>query len=467
MHFQEKDVPDPSWVTLKLSIDSSFSASFGTTISNDYMLNFALAKKFTSSTELSGSDFDNLFVPFRATASEIFTEKAVVLKSGNLFEAARASMAVPFFYRPIKVNGELLFDGGIYNNFPVEAARTEFNPDIIIGVNVAAKKLSEYPHGKDQNLIAESVLFAILDKTDSTKLNQNDIFIDVELQDYHALNFKKADSIVQLGYYEAIAKMDELKRKIIRRTSLMELTQKRANYKITSKEIIFDSLGINGFNLHQKKNITRQFDPERPASFDLLEKGYNRIVADDYFANIIPSYSFKAKNVFTLSGNANPKIKGKIGGILTSRSISQLFVGVDFKRLKKSLAHYSFALYTGRFYQSLSLNSKVHFFGRLGVSLSPSIILNRWNFISTTDLFSKDKNPEIEDSRDNSYGVHLDLPVLQKMILDINGSYFQNKDKFSNDNELNSADTLDVMNNPGAEPRGIAARTNVAALNKL
>ena len=100
MHFQEKDVPDPSWVTLKLSIDSSFSASFGTTISNDYMLNFALAKKFTSSTELSGSDFDNLFVPFRATASEIFTEKAVVLKSGNLFEAAIASIAVPFFLSP-------------------------------------------------------------------------------------------------------------------------------------------------------------------------------------------------------------------------------------------------------------------------------------------------------------------------------------------------------------------------------
>jgi NTE family protein len=445
IHLQKRGSPDPSWVSLNLSIDSSFSATFRTNLAHDYMLNFALAERFAPSSELSQSNFDKLFVPYRATASEIFTEKAVVLKSGNLFEAARASMAVPFFYRPIRVNDELMFDGGIYDNFPVDLARSEFNPDIIIGVNVATKKLKEYPHGKDQNLIAESVLFAMLDKADSSKLSEKDIFIDVDLENYNALNFKEANAIVALGYSATMNKMGEIKRKITRRINRKSLDQKRQKFKGGFKKILFDSLNIQGFSNHQKNYIVGQFQTERPASFSLLENGYNKIVVDDYFNNIIPSYSFAEKNIFRLSGIANPKLKGKIGGTLVSRNISQLYLGFDFKRLRKSLTHYSLGIYTGRFYQSININSKTHFSGKLGVSLSPSFIYNRWNFISTTDLFSKNKNPEIQDRRDSSYGANISLPIFQKIILDFSGSYFFNQDQFSNNRVLNSSDDLDVL----------------------
>lgn len=445
LHLQRRGVPDPSWVSLKLSIDSSFSTTFGSSLSDDYMLNFGLAKHFAPSNQLSRSNFDSLFVPYRATASEIFTEKAVVMKSGNLFEAARASMAVPFFYRPIRVNDELMFDGGIYNNFPVDVAQLEFSPNVIIGVNVATKQLDEYPYGRDQNLIAESILFAILDKADSSELEKNDIFIDVNLEDYHALNFKEAEAIVELGYIAAMNKIEEIKSKITRKCSTEELARKRENFKSSFEEILFDSIHIEGFNQFQKNYIIRQFDTERPASFNLLEKGYNKIVSDDYFNNIFPSYSFDEQNTFRLSGNPNPKIKGKIGGTLMSRNMSQLYIGFDFKRLRKSLTHYSLSLYTGRFYQSLNVNSKIHLSGKLGISLSPSFIFNRWNFISTTDLFSKDKKPEIQDRRDSSYGAHISLPMFQNMLFDFNASYFYNKDQLSNDNDLNSFDILDIL----------------------
>jgi NTE family protein len=450
-HLQKRGSPDPSWVSLKLSIDSSFSATFRTSLAHDYMLNFALAERFAPSSELSQSNFDQLFVPYRATASEIFTEKAVVLKSGNLFEAARASMAVPFFYRPIRVNDELMFDGGIYDNFPVGVARSEFNPDAIIGVNVATKKLNEYPHGKDQNLIAESVLFAILDKADSSELSEKDIFIDVDLENYNALNFKEANAIVALGYSATMKKMDEIKRKITRRENRKSLVQKREKFKGGFKEILFENLNVQGFSNHQKNYILGQFDTKRPASFNLLENGYNKIVADDYFSNIIPSYSFDEKNIFMLSGNANPKLKGKIGGTLVSRNMSQLYLGFDFKRLRRSLTHYSLGIYTGRFYQSININTKTHFSGKLGVSITPSFIYNRWNFISTPDLFSRDKNPEIQDRRDSGYGVNISFPMFRNMLFDFTGSYFFNQDQFSNDTVLNSSDDLDVLELSGAK----------------
>ncbi len=461
-YLQKEDDFDPSWLTLKFSIDSSFSATLGTTLSDDYVLNFALAKEFASATKLSHNNFDSLFVPYRATASEIFTEQKVVLKSGNLFEAARASMAVPFFYRPIRINNQLLFDGGIYNNFPVKTAKEAFNPDVIIGVNVASKKMRNYPYGKDNNLIAESLLFAILDKTDSTDISEHGVFIDVELENYNALDFDEAKRIIELGYNSTMKKMEEIKTKIKRRIPNSDLKEKRDSFSLKSSEILFDTIKTEGFKKNQFKYITGRFDNTAPISFEKIEDGYNKIVSDDYFANIFPSYSFDQTNSFTLTGNPNPKLRGKIGGSLTSRNTSQLFVGFDFKRLTRVLSHYSIGIHTGRFYQSVKLKSKVRFPGKLELSIMPEVIYNRWNFISTTDLFSQSVKPEIQDSKDLSLGVNFEFPIRERMKFNFHTSYFKNRDKFSNNNILVSSDTLDVLKLTGVK---VQAKIYYSSLN--
>ena len=450
-YLQKEDDFDPSWLTLKFSIDSSFSATLGTTLSEDYILNFALAKKFAAATKLSKGNFDSLFVPYRATASEIFTEQEVVLASGNLFEAARASMAVPFFYRPIRINNQLLFDGGIYNNFPVKTAKEAFLPDIVIGVNVASKKMQQYPYGKDNNLIAESLLFAILDKTDSAEIGDNGVFIDVELENYNALDFNEAKNIIELGYSSTMKKMEEIKAKINRKETSYELKERRDLFNSKSDKIMFDSIKIVGFKKNQFKYITGRFDNTTPISFDKIEEGYNKIVSDDYFANIFPSYSFAEKNTFTLSGNPNPKLRGKIGGSLTTRNTSQLFVGIDFKRLTSVLSHYSIGIHTGRFYQSVNVKSKARFPGKIELSIKPEFLYNRWNFISTTDLFSQSVKPEILDAKDLSLGINFEFPIRKRMKFNFHTSYFKNRDKFSNNNVLISSDTLDVLRLTGSK----------------
>ncbi|HQH27965.1 MAG TPA: patatin-like phospholipase family protein [Oligoflexia bacterium] len=65
-------------------------------------------------------DFDKLPVPFRAIAADIETGEQVVLKSGDLATTARASMAVPGFFAPVEIDGRMLVDGGIVNNFRTE-----------------------------------------------------------------------------------------------------------------------------------------------------------------------------------------------------------------------------------------------------------------------------------------------------------------------------------------------------------
>ncbi|MCB0786375.1 MAG: patatin-like phospholipase family protein, partial [Flavobacteriales bacterium] len=84
----------------------------------------------------SGGDLDSLFVPFRCVASDITAQVPVTFDQGDLAQVVRASMSYPFYFKPIRVNGHLMMDGGLYNNFPSDVMYDAFLPDLIIGSNV-------------------------------------------------------------------------------------------------------------------------------------------------------------------------------------------------------------------------------------------------------------------------------------------------------------------------------------------
>ncbi|MEO1291520.1 MAG: patatin-like phospholipase family protein [Pseudomonadota bacterium] len=76
-------------------------------------------------------DFDNLPIRFRAVATDLVTAEPVVLGSGDLGVAMRASMSIPGFFPPVKLDGRVLVDGGVTNNLPIDVAR-EIGADIVI-----------------------------------------------------------------------------------------------------------------------------------------------------------------------------------------------------------------------------------------------------------------------------------------------------------------------------------------------
>ncbi len=72
---------------------------------------------------LARGDFDRLPIPFRAVATDLRTREAVALKSGDLAQAVRASIAIPLVYTPERIGDRYFIDGGISANLPIEAAR--------------------------------------------------------------------------------------------------------------------------------------------------------------------------------------------------------------------------------------------------------------------------------------------------------------------------------------------------------
>ena len=80
-------------------------------------------------------DFKKLPIPFLCIASDIETGEEVLLESGYLPQAMIASAAFPSLFSPVEIDGRLLVDGGVTNNYPIDEVKKR-GADIIIGVDV-------------------------------------------------------------------------------------------------------------------------------------------------------------------------------------------------------------------------------------------------------------------------------------------------------------------------------------------
>jgi NTE family protein len=191
-------------------------------------------------------------VPLRVVTADIFTQKEEVLSKGSLSNALRATQTVPFFYNPVRVDGKYLFDGGVYNNFPVDVMQRDFNPDVVIGVNVSSKVFDEYPYDNDEKLISNSLLFLLLDKSDPSSIPANGVYIQPNVRGYNSYDFSRIKSLIDSGYVQTMRQIEEIKTKISARTSCDEVTQRRNTFNNKSVPYVFDELTFKTFNSKQR-----------------------------------------------------------------------------------------------------------------------------------------------------------------------------------------------------------------------
>ncbi len=80
-------------------------------------------------------NIEDLSIPYKAIATDFYTGEEVIFDKGSLYPAIRASISVPSLFRPVKIGGRTLIDGGVTNTFPLNrVTRTE--GDILVGFDV-------------------------------------------------------------------------------------------------------------------------------------------------------------------------------------------------------------------------------------------------------------------------------------------------------------------------------------------
>ncbi|WP_150912225.1 patatin-like phospholipase family protein [Marinobacter halotolerans] len=149
-------------------------------------------------------DFDRLPLPFRAVATDLESGDAVVIGSGSLAEAIRASMSIPGVYAPVFRDGRLLIDGGVANNLPVSVAR-ELGADVIIAVDITDPLMSSDELENAFNVIGQ--LTTLLTRRNTVRqldlLNERDVLIRPDLGTLSSADFYQATPFFELGASEA------------------------------------------------------------------------------------------------------------------------------------------------------------------------------------------------------------------------------------------------------------------------
>ncbi len=462
-YFPKPDL-DPSLISLELKVKLGLQTQLSTYLAKDLSLNLALSEKLVQYSRIASNNFDSLFVPFRTTASEIFTQELLELKSGYLSKAVRATMSVPLFYRPIKIDNRYVFDGGIYNNFPTDLATKDFDPDVIIGINVSDKNFNEYPYENDEELLSQALFFSIVSKSD-TALGPGDIYLQPYLNRFNALDFTKVQSIIDSGYIEAMNHMDEIKQKISRRVDGKTQEEKRHFFHKDTIALKFDKVSVKGPNRSQESYIRKFLTRNNGLqTMQEIKTNYYKLTSEPYFEQMIPQIIYeKADSTFEFEVTINPEniLDAKIGVLAASKGIGYLYVGADYKRLGKQLSTFSINGYASSFYQSFQVRYKSVFASSPQFYLEPIFVYNNWDYLDTEDFLVKGDNRVILDRIDRTIGMNIGIALGYKRKLKVETAYISNRDRFSNLEILDPADELDNLKFSGLKGGLEISRNNL------
>ena len=155
--------------------------------------------------------FDQLPVPFFCVATDMLSMNEKNWTAGSLVDAMRSTMAIPGYFRPVRIEGMVLVDGGTRNNFPVDIAKA-MGADIVIGSEMPTPRtLADL--GGLANLILQNITLMSVDICEANRKN-TDILLQHELKGYTMLSFDSAsvDDIIAQGYAKAVENKEAFER---------------------------------------------------------------------------------------------------------------------------------------------------------------------------------------------------------------------------------------------------------------
>ena len=375
-------------------------------------LDFGMMEYFARFTAKGNRDFDSLFIPFRCVASDVHNKKEFDFKNGDLGLAVRASMTFPFYFKPIEIDGTLYFDGGIYNNFPVDVMKREFNPDIIIGVAVANSV--EKPNTDDVMLQIENL---IMGKNPKYSVNENDgVMIQINFDDVNLLDFDKLDNCLKIGYDSCSSKINSIKSRITNFIDKDSLNAKRAIYQKAQPKMIFDKIIIEGLDEAQTKYIesTININPNK-LDIEQLEWEYFKLLSDQQIESIFPVATYNEETgYFTANFNMKESKKAdfSFGASLSSGYSNQGFLGFNYKFFNQVSLLLNSNIYFGRLYTSFHVAGRFDVPTKIPFALEIDGTINRYDYFKgTTRIFSIDDRPAYIIKYDNNIRFDVSSPI--------------------------------------------------------
>ena len=433
----KENEPTPELYSIKAHLDESKAIvqTLPLSLIDPTYMNILIMELCMQATAASRGDFNELFVPFRCIASDIYNKREIVLSHGDLGNAVRASMTFPLVFRPIKIDGTLAYDGGIYNNFPAGVMKQEFAPDYIIGSVVSANK--QQP---DENDIIAQVESMIMQASDYALPDTNGILLNFDLEgEVGLLDFNKARYLYDLGYITTQHMIDSIKQAVPRRLSADTLAMRRATYKQMLPEIIFKDITISGVTPEQRKYILNEMrhTGHKYMRMNEFRRAYFRLMSENVVQEIRPTATYDpADKTFSLHLEVSMKdnISLAFGGGLSTNNINQIYYGVNYNHLRRHSNEILLDGQFGRMYNNVQLMGRFNFTSDIPKSLRILVSHSTIDYFKQSFLFSDNNAPAFNKQTETFTKAKLALPFITKHkaefgigIGQITDSYLPNK----------------------------------------
>lgn len=182
--------------------------SLQTSVVREAPLNALMTSLYVRGNLMARGNFDRLPIPFRAVAADIHTREAVVLGSGDLAQAVRASSSIPIVFRTVHIGGRDLVDGGIANNVPVDVARSLGATRII--VSALLDTVVPDRHADDPLSVAAQLVNLLFEKT-LPPLRPGELLVQSDVNAVTQLDFSAGNiaRVIAAGDRAAVALKDD------------------------------------------------------------------------------------------------------------------------------------------------------------------------------------------------------------------------------------------------------------------
>lgn len=360
-------------------------------------MDYEFMEIFSPYNAVCGGDFDRLMVPFRCVASNCEAKRPEVMRQGSVGAAIRASMTFPLVFSPIAINDTLMYDGGIYDNFPVDVMERDFHPDMMVGVDVHTPQPSPAPTALNQidNLVTMPQSYDLP--------ADRGVRIHINLTAFNLLDFPKARQIYDVGYRRGLEMVDSIKARCGATRDPAQVAARRAEFNSRLPRMRFGSVKVTGGSPAQNAYVEGLFGhPENGVySMRSVRDGFYHAITTDAFANLYPVASYnRDSGLFDLSLRAYPKAAWRVGvgGYITSSTTSMLFADVDYNSLGNTPLDANLGGWLGQNYFAGRLMATL----RLGpasrpYAMSGEAVVSRRRYNQTDQMFYQRVTPDFVD----------------------------------------------------------------------
>lgn len=402
IYFFRKDHPDPSWLTFRFKYDSVLQTKLPTNIVSPIRMDFAFLELFADASAAAGYNFNKLMIPFRCVASDIRFNKPYILRKGDLGSAIRASMTFPFYFKPIRIDGKLLFDGGMYNNFPSDVVMEDFYPDIIIG----SKAAGNYDPPKEDDIISQlgSMLMG------ETKFNlycDASVLIEPHLKDVNVIDFTNTPAFIDSGYVAAQRLIPRIRQFVVDTVTQAMHDSIRKNFNKRKPPIIINNVEVLGVKQAQSAYIANailgQFRWRKSEIYyghDMnlgqVKDAYFKLLGEDRLQSAFPTLDYDTATLryrLKLDTQYEDDISANFGGSLSSGGSNEIFLQLKYNLWKQAAYTARVNGMFGRFYNSALAGGRIELAGKSTSYLETEYTFNQFNYFRTGSFFFVDATP--------------------------------------------------------------------------